>query len=208
MQMPCAHLTPASWLIWRAVATRWTCGPLTTPHCSSSAGTSGCMTRRWCWDRPRVSGAAGAERRGVGGSTAAGAACCRAAADRPRQSCRSTLKHPHAPPSHARAPQGGAHDAAQLVDFVDAGHDLFLAVDGGASEELRSLALDLGVDVDARWVVQGFGEGWAACCAGDAWLPAAWLRSGQSWAAPPHSPPSINLPPNTLLPCLLAAATR
>ena len=39
---------------------------------------------------------------------------------------------------------------AQLVQFVDAGHDLLLAVDSDVSEELRELAQELGVDVDAR----------------------------------------------------------
>ena len=44
---------------------------------------------------------------------------------------------------------GGAVDVEQLVEFVDAGHDLLLAVDSGVSEELRALADQLGVDVDA-----------------------------------------------------------
>ncbi len=49
-----------------------------------------------------------------------------------------------------QAALGGAIDAAQVVEFVDAGRDVLLAVDSEASEELRSLAQDLGVDVDAR----------------------------------------------------------
>lgn len=62
--------------------------------------------------------------------------------------------HPHpartppcAPPPPPAA-LGGAVDAAQIVDFVDSGRDLLLAVDSGVSEELRALAEQLGVDVD------------------------------------------------------------
>lgn len=44
---------------------------------------------------------------------------------------------------------GGAVDVEQLVEFVDAGHDLLLAVDSSVSEEMRALADQLGVDVDA-----------------------------------------------------------
>lgn len=40
-------------------------------------------------------------------------------------------------------------DVEQLVEFVDAGHDLLLAVDSSVSEEMRALADQLGVDVDA-----------------------------------------------------------
>ena len=55
------------------------------------------------------------------------------------------LPTPRAPPAAAL---GGAIDAAQLVEFVDSGRDLLLAVDSGVSEELRALAEQLGVDVD------------------------------------------------------------
>ena len=41
-------------------------------------------------------------------------------------------------------------DATALLDFVDAGHDLLLAVDSDASDELRELAADLGVDFDSK----------------------------------------------------------
>lgn len=41
-------------------------------------------------------------------------------------------------------------DATALLDFVDAGHDLLLAVETNASDELRELAADLGVDFDHR----------------------------------------------------------
>ena len=37
-----------------------------------------------------------------------------------------------------------------MLDFVDAGHDLLLAVDSNASDELRELATDLGVDFDTK----------------------------------------------------------
>lgn len=45
---------------------------------------------------------------------------------------------------------GGSLDATGLLDFVDAGHDLFLAIDPYASDELRELAADLGVDFDTK----------------------------------------------------------
>lgn len=79
------------------------------------------------------------------------------------------------PPLHAaasrRAPPvcaalGGAIDAAQVVEFVDAGRDVLLAVDSDVSEELRSLAQDLGVDIDARWDGQWWRDAGQAgrCC--------------------------------------------
>jgi hypothetical protein len=45
---------------------------------------------------------------------------------------------------------GGSVDATGLLDFVDAGHDLFLAIDPDASDELRELAADLGVNFDTK----------------------------------------------------------
>ena len=45
---------------------------------------------------------------------------------------------------------GGSLDATGLLDFVDAGHDLFLAIDQDSSDELRELAADLGVDFDTK----------------------------------------------------------
>ena len=45
---------------------------------------------------------------------------------------------------------GGSVDATALLDFVDAGHDLLLAVDSEASDELRELAADLGVEFDTK----------------------------------------------------------
>lgn len=37
-----------------------------------------------------------------------------------------------------------------MLDFVDTGHDLLLAIDSNASDELRELAADLGVDFDSK----------------------------------------------------------
>ncbi|GAB4821924.1 hypothetical protein N2152v2_008970 [Parachlorella kessleri] len=45
---------------------------------------------------------------------------------------------------------GGAIDTTLLAEFVDDGHDLLLAVGSGVSEELRELAQEMGVDLDAR----------------------------------------------------------
>ena len=45
---------------------------------------------------------------------------------------------------------GGAVNAQALLEFVDSGRDLLLAVDTGVSDELRELAAGAGVDLDAR----------------------------------------------------------
>lgn len=45
---------------------------------------------------------------------------------------------------------GGALDSEAILDFVDAGHDLILAVDSAVSDELRNLASDLGVDFEPQ----------------------------------------------------------
>lgn len=45
---------------------------------------------------------------------------------------------------------GGALDSEAILDFVDAGHDLILAVDTKASDEVRNLASDLGVDFEQQ----------------------------------------------------------
>ena len=37
-----------------------------------------------------------------------------------------------------------------MLEFVDAGHDLLLATDSDASDEIRELAADLGVDFDSK----------------------------------------------------------
>ncbi|KAL6494773.1 Dolichyl-diphosphooligosaccharide--protein glycosyltransferase 48 kDa subunit [Orobanche gracilis] len=43
---------------------------------------------------------------------------------------------------------GGSIDAASLIDFVDSGHDLILAADASASELIREVAAECGVDFD------------------------------------------------------------
>ena len=40
-------------------------------------------------------------------------------------------------------------DAGQVVEFADSGRDVLLAEGSAVSEELRQLAQELGVDVDA-----------------------------------------------------------
>lgn len=41
-------------------------------------------------------------------------------------------------------------DSEAILDFVDAGHDLILAADSKASDEIRNLASDLGVDLEPQ----------------------------------------------------------
>ena len=60
------------------------------------------------------------------------------------------LQCPANPKALYSAEFGGSVDATALLDFVDAGHDLLLAVDSDASDELRELAADLGVDFDTK----------------------------------------------------------
>lgn len=43
---------------------------------------------------------------------------------------------------------GGSIDSAAIVDFVDSGHDLIIAVDNSASERIREIATECGVDFD------------------------------------------------------------
>ncbi|CAI5943760.1 unnamed protein product [Closterium sp. NIES-65] len=43
---------------------------------------------------------------------------------------------------------GGVVDVAAILDFVDSGHDLILAADSGASDTIRDIALECGVDLD------------------------------------------------------------
>ncbi|KAL3621216.1 Dolichyl-diphosphooligosaccharide--protein glycosyltransferase 48 kDa subunit [Castilleja foliolosa] len=43
---------------------------------------------------------------------------------------------------------GGSIDAGSLLEFVDSGHDLILAADASASELIREIAVDCGVDFD------------------------------------------------------------
>lgn len=39
-------------------------------------------------------------------------------------------------------------DVAAVLDFVDSGHDLILAADAGASDWIRNIAAESGVDFD------------------------------------------------------------
>lgn len=43
---------------------------------------------------------------------------------------------------------GGSLDLAEILDFVDAGHDLILAADSSASDLIREIATECGVDFD------------------------------------------------------------
>lgn len=43
---------------------------------------------------------------------------------------------------------GGSVDMAAILDFVDAGHDLILAADSSASDLVRGIATECGVDFD------------------------------------------------------------
>ena len=45
---------------------------------------------------------------------------------------------------------GGAIDSESLLEFIDDGHDVLLAVDAQVSEELRGLVADLGVDLEPK----------------------------------------------------------
>ena len=46
---------------------------------------------------------------------------------------------------------GGSIDVNAILDFVDSGHDLILAADIGASDTIRDIALECGVDLDEVW---------------------------------------------------------
>ena len=43
---------------------------------------------------------------------------------------------------------GGSVDLAGILDFVDSGHDLILAADSNASDLIREIATECGVDFD------------------------------------------------------------
>lgn len=45
---------------------------------------------------------------------------------------------------------GGAVDADSILEFVDDGRDVLIAIDSRASEELRGLISDFGVDVEPK----------------------------------------------------------
>lgn len=50
---------------------------------------------------------------------------------------------------------GGSVDAASLLEFVDSGHDLILAADTLASELIREIAVECGVDFDeVKFILQ------------------------------------------------------
>lgn len=43
---------------------------------------------------------------------------------------------------------GGALDLSAILNFVDSGHDLIVAADANASDLIRSIAAECGVDFD------------------------------------------------------------
>lgn len=43
---------------------------------------------------------------------------------------------------------GGSLDSAAVLEFVDAGHDLILTADSSASDLIRDIATECGVDFD------------------------------------------------------------
>ena len=43
---------------------------------------------------------------------------------------------------------GGSVDLAAVLDFVDSGHDLILVADSSASDLIRDIAAECGVDFD------------------------------------------------------------
>lgn len=43
---------------------------------------------------------------------------------------------------------GGSIDLAGILDFVDSGHDLIIAADNNASDLIREIATECGVDFD------------------------------------------------------------
>lgn len=43
---------------------------------------------------------------------------------------------------------GGSIDLAAILDFVDSGHDLIIAADNNASDLIREIATECGVDFD------------------------------------------------------------
>ncbi|XP_070026852.1 dolichyl-diphosphooligosaccharide--protein glycosyltransferase 48 kDa subunit-like isoform X2 [Nicotiana sylvestris] len=54
---------------------------------------------------------------------------------------------------------GGSVDAADILDFVDSGHDLIIAADASVSDLIREIAIDCGVDFDEAPVLsKGIGH--------------------------------------------------
>ncbi|KAL9296439.1 hypothetical protein ACSQ67_022335 [Phaseolus vulgaris] len=62
----------------------------------------------------------------------------------------STSTSPMTPKLRSRdtASFGGSVDAAAILDFVDSGHDLIVAADSNASDLIREIAVECGVDFD------------------------------------------------------------
>ncbi|XP_022741269.1 dolichyl-diphosphooligosaccharide--protein glycosyltransferase 48 kDa subunit-like [Durio zibethinus] len=54
----------------------------------------------------------------------------------------------HLSPFNATARFGGSLDLAAVLDFVDSGHDLIVAVDASASNLIKNIATECGVDFD------------------------------------------------------------
>lgn len=48
---------------------------------------------------------------------------------------------------------GGSIDAAAILAFVDSGHDLIVAADNNASDLIREIATECGVDFDEVIIV-------------------------------------------------------
>lgn len=55
---------------------------------------------------------------------------------------------------------GGSIDAAAILDFVDSGHDLIVAADNNASDLIREIATECGVDFDEVIIVDFFLAEW------------------------------------------------
>lgn len=89
---------------------------------------------------------------------------------------------------------GGAADVGQLVEFVEGGGNLLIAVDSSASESIRELASDLGVDVEASGnsVVDHF-EFWPGDASHHTVLAPNFLPSNALWGSrSPQAPVVFN----------------
>lgn len=50
---------------------------------------------------------------------------------------------------------GGSLDVAAILEFIDSGHDVVLAAEGGASDVVRDIATECGVDLDeVSWLCE------------------------------------------------------
>jgi oligosaccharyltransferase complex subunit beta len=46
-------------------------------------------------------------------------------------------------------------DVAAILEFIDSGHDVVLAAEGGASDVVRDIATECGVDLDeVSWLCE------------------------------------------------------